>query len=189
LALLIGNGDIKARSFIIFLNITLIELTSGLTLTVIFHSSLIPLVMTDKSKELHTNLKLINNKLHFIGSVDGNDPVSIDYTPPLGDNLGYTSLELFLLSLSSCMGSAILTFLRRMNKTISNCEIQARGIRKEEHPTGFRHIHVSISISSTDITGEDMNEVIALAEDKYCPVWSMIRGNTYVETSFDIIRP
>lgn len=145
--------------------------------------------MTDKAKELNTNLKLINNKLHFTGSVDGNDPVSIDYTPPLGDNLGYTSLELLLLSLSSCMGSAILTFLRRMNKTISNCEIQARGIRKEEHPTGFRHIYVSISISSADITEEDMNKVISLAEDKYCPVWSMIRGNASVETTFDIIRP
>ena len=68
--------------------------------------------MSDKSKELTASIKLLNEKLHFEGVVDGNEPVSIDYTPPLGDNLGYTSLELLLLSLSSCMGSAILTFLR-----------------------------------------------------------------------------
>jgi hypothetical protein len=58
--------------------------------------------MTDKSKELTTSLKLINNKLHFEGLVGDNAPVSTDYTPPLGDNLGYTSLELLLLSLSPC---------------------------------------------------------------------------------------
>jgi hypothetical protein len=56
---------------------------------------------TDKSKELKTSIRLLNEKLHFEGKADGNEPVSIDYTPPLCDNLGYTSLELLLLSLSS----------------------------------------------------------------------------------------
>ena len=77
--------------------------------------------MTDKSKELNTTVKLINNKLNFIGNAGSNDPVSIDYIAPLGDDLGYTSLELLLLSLSSCVGSAVLTFLRRMGRTISAC--------------------------------------------------------------------
>ena len=72
--------------------------------------------MIDKSKELCTSINLINDKLHFMGAVEGNPPVSIDYTPPLGDNLGYTSLELLLLSLSSCIGSSLLVFLRRMRK-------------------------------------------------------------------------
>jgi putative redox protein len=73
-------------------------------------------MITDKSKELKTSIQLLNEKLHFEGIVDGNEPISIDYTIPLGDNLGYTSLELFLLSLSSCTGSAILVLLRKMKK-------------------------------------------------------------------------
>ena len=52
----------------------------------------------DKSKELNTSIILINEKLNFTGIVEKNSPVSIDYTPPLGDNLGYTSLELLLLT-------------------------------------------------------------------------------------------
>lgn len=60
------------------------------------------LPVIDKSKELTASIKLINDKLHFNGSVDGTNIVSIDFIPPLGDNLGYTSLELLLLSLSSC---------------------------------------------------------------------------------------
>ncbi len=144
--------------------------------------------MIDKSKELHASLKLVNDKLHFIGSVDNNEPVSIDYIAPLGDDQGYTSLELLLLSLSSCLGSAMLTFLRRMNKTITHFEIQAKGFRKEEHPTGFESIHLDISLTSQDASDEDVRKVIALAEDKYCPVWAMIKGNTVVETSFTILR-
>ncbi|MDP3462106.1 MAG: OsmC family protein [Bacteroidales bacterium] len=140
----------------------------------------------DKSKELTASIKLVNNKLHFSGLVDGNEPVSIDYTPPLGDNLGYTSLELLLLSLSSCLGSAVLTFLRKMNKTIQGCEIQAHGLRKQEHPTGLHEISVNISINSPDVTESDMLKVIRLSEDTYCPVWSMLKGNVEMKTQFSI---
>ena len=84
---------------------------------------------TDKSKTLMASIRLLNEKLHFEGKVDGNEPVSIDYTPPLGDNLGYTSLELFLLSLSSCVGSAILVMLRKMKKNIDFFEINSTGYR------------------------------------------------------------
>jgi len=70
-------------------------------------------MITNKSKTLTTSIRLLNEKLHFEGNIDGNEPISIDYTPPFGDNLGYTSLELFLLSISSCTGSAILFLLRK----------------------------------------------------------------------------
>jgi putative redox protein len=142
--------------------------------------------MTDKSIELNSSVKLINNKLHFIGTAGENAPVSIDYIAPLGDDSGYTSLELLLLSLASCLGSAILTFLRKMNKTITSCEINTKGLRREEHPTGFKNILIDIHLTSSDVTENDMKKVIGLAEDKYCPVWSMIKGNTSIETTFTI---
>ncbi|RJP67332.1 MAG: OsmC family peroxiredoxin [Ignavibacteriales bacterium] len=142
--------------------------------------------MNDKSRELNSTIKLVNDKLHFVGIVGDNVPVSIDYIPPLGDDLGYTSLELLLLSFSSCLGSAILTFLRKMKKTITNCEIKASGQRREEHPTGFKSIHLEIIMESPDVTEDDMKKVVDLAEEKYCPVWSMIKGNTKIETTFTI---
>ena len=55
----------------------------------------------DKSKMLQSHIILVNDAVNFKGTVEGNPSISIDYTPPLGNNLGYTSLELFLLSLSS----------------------------------------------------------------------------------------
>jgi putative redox protein len=144
--------------------------------------------MSDKSKELNSSIRLVNDRLHFIGTAGDNAPVSIDYIAPLGDDDGYTSLELLLLSLSSCLGSALLTFLRRMKKTITHCEINAKGVRREEHPTGFKSIRLDIALTSPDITSEEVAKVIAMAEEKYCPVWAMIKGNTIVETSFTINR-
>ncbi len=141
----------------------------------------------DKSKELNTSIILINEKLNFTGIVEKNSPVSIDYTPPLGDNLGYTSLELLLLSLSSCVGSSMLTFLRKMKKTITGLEIHAKGIRKEDHPTGFKTIILEINLKSTDTMADDMEKVIKLSEETYCPVWSMLKGNVEVVTKYNII--
>ena len=140
----------------------------------------------DKSKELNASVTLVNDKLHFKTKVGENEPISIDYTPPLGDNLGYTSLELFLLSLSSCIGSSVLTFLRKMRKTITGFEIHSRGIRREEHPTCFKSIHLTIDLKSDDTTEEDLNKVIKLSEDTYCPVWAMIKGIVEVEIKYKI---
>lgn len=141
----------------------------------------------DKSKELRASVKLINDKLNFSGTVYGNDPVSIDYIPPLGDNAGYTSLELLLLSLSSCIGSAVLTFLRKMRKTISGFEISAQGIRKEDHPTGFKIILLEINITSGDVSDTDVEKVLKLSEETYCPVWAMMKGNVEIRIKYNII--
>jgi len=136
--------------------------------------------MTDKSNKLTTSINLLNDKLHFEGNVIGNEPISIDYVPPLGDNLGYTSLELLLLSLSSCVGSSVLIFLRKMRKKISDFSINATGIRKTEHPTGFKTITLELSIKSMDVTSDDVEKVIKLSEETYCPVWSMLKGNVEI---------
>lgn len=140
----------------------------------------------DKSKELTAAIKLVNDKLNFTGTVEGNAPVSIDYTPPLGDNLGYTSLELLLLSLASCLGSSALTFLRRMGKTITGFEIRSKGIRKQEHPTGLSLIIMEMDIKSDNLTVEEVDKVVKLSEATYCPVWSMLKGNVTVEVKYNI---
>jgi putative redox protein len=135
----------------------------------------------DKSKQLQAAVTLVNHRLHFRGVADQNAPVSIDYVPPLGDNSGYTSLELLLLSLSSCIGSSVLTLLRKMRKTIDHFEIQAVGTRHEEHPTGFKKIVLEIKMTSPGTSKEEVLKVIAMSEEKYCPVWSMIKGNVEVQ--------
>jgi len=141
--------------------------------------------MSDKSKELTASVMLINDKLLFEGNVNGNEPVLIDYVPPLGDNLGYTSLELLLLSLSSCVGSAMLVVLRKMQKQLQNFEIVSKGIRRQEHPTGFESITLEVLLQSENITVDDMEKVTQLIEG-LCPVLSMVKGNVAVNYIYAI---
>ncbi len=136
---------------------------------------------SNKTEELQASLTLLNDRLHFNGAVENNDPISIDYVPPFGDNLGYTSLELLLLSLGSCMGSSVLLLLRRMKKDINGFSMNLKGIRRKEHPTGFKTIFIEMVITSGTVTDDDVAKVLKLSEDTYCPVWTMIKGNVEVE--------
>lgn len=135
--------------------------------------------MTDKSKELTTTLSLVNDRLHFEGIAEGNNPISIDYIPPFGDNLGYTSLELMLLSLSSCVASALLVFLRRQGKNIESFSVKSEGTRRQTHPTALEEIHLYIYIKSSNLENDEFEKVLTLIEST-CPVWYMIKEKTRV---------
>ena len=141
--------------------------------------------MTDTSKTLTTTITLLNEKLHFQGNADKNEPVSIDYTPPLGDNLGYTSLELFLLSLSSCAGSAFLVLLRKMNKQVEQFDITSTGNRKENHPTGFASVIMQVRVKSENLSRIEMEKVLEKIEG-ICPVLSMLDKSIQISFNFII---
>ena len=142
--------------------------------------------MIDKSKQLTASLNLVNDRLLFEGLVDGNKPIAIDYIPPFGDNLGYTSLELMLLSLSSCVGTALLVFLRRQGKIIESFSINSDGTRRQTHPTAFDEIHLHINIKSSNLTSEEFEKTLTLVESA-CPVWYMIKESTRVVFHHQIV--
>lgn len=135
--------------------------------------------MIDKSKQLTASLNLVNDRLLFEGQVEGNSPIAIDYIPPFGDNLGYTSLELMLLSLSSCVGSAFLVFLRKQGKIIERFSIKSDGVRRQTHPTALEEIHLYIEIKSPNLTSAEFEKTLAQVESA-CPVWYMIKDKTKV---------
>ena len=102
--------------------------------------------------------------------------------------MGYTSLELFLLSLSSCLGTAILVILRKMKKEINSFSIESTGIRKTEHPTGFKSIDIIIKFkTNTTISSEEMEKTLKMAE-QICPVLSMIKEQVVITINHNIFE-
>jgi putative redox protein len=136
---------------------------------------------------LNVTLNLVNNKLHFVGNARFNESVHIDYVPPFGDNLGHTSLELLLMSLSSCVGSSILLLLRKMGKTINGLEVSAEGIRRNQHPTCFEKITLGFNLKSVDTDNAAIERAIKLSEDSLCPVWAMLKNNVEIVTEYSIV--
>ena len=133
---------------------------------------------------LKGSVSLINEKVKFKCLVDGNEPIIVDYIPPLGDGEGYTSLELLLLSLASCFASTVkLMVNNHLKKRIDDLQVLASGVRREEHPTAFESINLELMFKSSEINPETMEEVMQQAKDKFCPVWAMLKNNVEITTT------
>ena len=134
-------------------------------------------------------VRLINDKVQFTGVSKANPdkPVTFDFKPPLGDGSGYNGLELLLMSFSGCSATAIVYLLRKMRKTVSGLEVQAKGIRREEPPIKLEKIFIKFILNSKDTKDTDIQRAIQLAEQSACPVWQMIKNNVEVVTEYEII--
>ena len=134
-------------------------------------------------------VRLINQKVKFTGVSNANpdQPITFDYKPPIGDGEGYNGLELLLMSLSGCSATAIVYLLRKMGKTISGLEVNAKGIRREEPPIKFEKIFLEFILNSKDTKDADIQKAIQLAEQSVCPVWQMIKNNVEVVAGYKII--
>ena len=108
----------------------------------------------------------------------------MDYFPPAGNGEGYTGLEMLLLTLSGCSATAVTVMLRKMNKTVSDLQVNATGIRQETAPFAFSSITLNFILTSPDSEIEDLEKAIHLAETSVCPVWAMLRGNVEI-----IVKP
>ena len=129
--------------------------------------------------------RLVNRRMKFECLVEGKPPVYEDYIPPYGDGEGHTALELLLLSLASCFGSSIRFLLGSRLKTEPEAlAVEARGIRRTEHPLGFRSIQLELLLEAPGVDPRDLELCIALAEEKICPVYAMIRGNAEISVAY-----
>ena len=135
---------------------------------------------------LRTSSTLISRKVKFECTSRGNPAVVVDYTPPIGEGEGYTSLELFLISLSTCAGSSVALLLRKKGYTVQGLTVFASGERRQQHPTCFEIIELQFDIVSPDATSEAVSQVLALSEASVCPVWAMVKGNVKITAIFTI---
>ncbi len=142
--------------------------------------------MTEQVEEV--TVKLTNQKVQFTGvsKSNPNQPVTFDYKPPIGDGQGYTGLELLLMSLSGCSATAVVYLLRKMGKTVSGLEVNAKGVRREQPPIKFEKIFLKFILNSKDAREADIQKAIQLAEQSVCPVWQMIKNNVEVIPEYKI---
>jgi putative redox protein len=143
--------------------------------------------MAEQIEEVKVHL--INDKVKFTGvSMNNPDaPVNFDYKPPIGDGQGYNGLELLLMSFAGCSATALVYLLRKMGKTVSGLEVNARGMRTEQPPIKFDKIFLEFVLDSADTKNAEIERAISLAEQTVCPVWQMIKNNVEVIAGYKII--
>lgn len=141
------------------------------------------------AEQLSVTVNLVNDKVQFAGVSRTNPEITCDYFPPLGDGQGYTGLELLLMSLAACSATSVVFLLRNMKKTVSGFKVNARGIRREVHPTSFEKIYLEFILTSGDVDDADIQRAVQLSEEKFCPVWAMLKNNVAIFTESKILEP
>lgn len=136
---------------------------------------------------LTVKMHTIDEKTMFSVTSRENPEIIIDYFPPIGTGNGYTSLELFMISFGSCVSTTLLSLLRyRMRKKVDGVVVEVQGTVREEHPRALKHILLTLTLKSKELSEAEALEALKAAEDKMCPVWSMIKGNVDVDVKIEI---
>ena len=140
------------------------------------------------SEQIEASVKLIDSKVRFSATADSNPEIILDYIPPIGSGKGYMPLQLFLISFASCAAATVAALLRKFGRHIDGMKVDVSGTRHMQHPTSFDKILLKFEFVSEDLTDTDVRNAIDKSEEKYCPVWTMIKGNVEVAAEFVIIR-
>ena len=130
----------------------------------------------------------LEDKMRFIGRGNGDQGVVIDYPPPLGDDSGMRGgLQLLLMALAACMGQTVMPLLRKMRQNVDGCVVEARGQRREEHPTVLTGIQLLFTVRGTGLDAVQIRKAVELAETWYCPVHAMLKGSTPIVTKVELV--
>jgi len=89
--------------------------------------------------------------------------------------------------LAVCSVTSLVFLLRKMRKNISGFKVNARGIRRDTHPTLLTRIYLEFILNTTDTADTDIKQALKLTEETYCPVWAMLKNNVEVIAEYKIV--
>jgi putative redox protein len=126
--------------------------------------------------------------MHFKATT-GDHCVGIDYPLVTGEEVaGPTPLQLLLMSLASCTGSAVSLLLTRMGQSFDHLEVRACGQRRDQHPTVLTEIDLEFVFMGNGINAELVEKAIRTADSKLCPVWEMLKPGTEITTKYRLVE-
>lgn len=121
-------------------------------------------------------------------ATNGPYSVTTDYpTTPASQAAAFKPMELLLVSLAACTGSVVASLLARLHQPVEGVEVDARGVRRDEHPTVFTSIAMEFIVRGRGVEPAAVEKAIAHA-DRLCPVWAMLKPGTPMTTSFRIVE-
>jgi putative redox protein len=118
---------------------------------------------------------------------NGKHTVTMDYPLETEEGTGLRPLEMLLASLAACSGGTLVALLRRMEQPLQGLEVNARGVRRQEHPTVFTEIALEFVVSGAAVDPAAVARALAQAEQRFCPVWAMVKGGAPITVSYRIV--
>lgn len=118
----------------------------------------------------------------------GQHSVCLDYPLGPGATAGPTPLEMLLTSLAVCAGSTVSLVLERMKQPLTGMTVEAKGTRREEHPTVLTAIALEFEVAGAGIEADRVAHALAVAEGQLCPVWAMLKAGTPITATFRLVE-
>lgn len=132
------------------------------------------------------SVRAVRDGLMCFNASTAEHSVCLDYPLGPGATAGPTPLEMLMTSLAVCAGSTLGLLLERMKQPVTGLVVEARGRRRDEHPTVLTEISLEFEISGAGTAPEKVAQALKIAEEQLCPVWAMLKSGTEITTSFRV---
>jgi putative redox protein len=136
------------------------------------------------AKEVQTEI-VFRGGMRFDGkSGRAGKSVAIDFTPEGEAIDGYSPLELLLTSLAGCSSQVVVGLLKRMGQEVQDLTVRARGEKREIHPTVFTSVELDFEFRGGRVDGASVEKAFALSEERFCPVWVMLKASVPITATY-----
>jgi putative redox protein len=132
------------------------------------------------------SVRAVRDSLMCFNASTGEHTVCLDYPLGPGPTAGPTPLQMLLTSLAVCAGSTLGLLLDRMKQPVTGLAVEARGKRRDEHPTILTEISLEFVVTGVEVGPAKVEQALKMAEEQLCPVWAMLKGGTTISTSYRI---
>ena len=116
--------------------------------------------------KIHTRYK---SDYEWEASNESGNILPIDMYEP-GIKKSFSPMQLVLSATGACAAVDIVQILKKKRKTVTDLQIEAEGIRREEYPRRFTHIRLRFILFSPDTSVEEFEKVVKMGVEKYCSV-------------------
>lgn len=102
---------------------------------------------------------------------------------------GFNPKALLLSGLAGCSGVDIVDILEKMRVPFASLKIDAETTQTEDLPRVFKTIHLTFHIETEEENREKVKKAVDLSLEKYCGVAAMLKKNSAIEYTIEIIAP
>jgi putative redox protein len=139
------------------------------------------------SKEVRADI-VFKEGMKFDGiSARSGTSVALDFADEEGTIEGFAPLELLLLSLAGCSGQVTVGLLKRMGQEVKGLTIHARGTKKDIHPKVLTSIELEFEFRGGKLDGASVERALGLSEERFCPVWAMLKASASIKATFRLL--
>jgi putative redox protein len=103
------------------------------------------------------------------------------------DGNGFNPKALLLSGLAACSGIDVVLILEKMKVPFADLQIDAETEQTETDPKVFQDIHVTFRIKTDEENRDKVQRAIDLSLEKYCGVAAMLRKNSKIDYTLEIV--